>query len=117
MRKIICLILAIAILALPLAASAVTPRTANISLSLSFSDTIANCIVIVASDDTTDEISCVLKLWRGSTCVATWTKDSTGYLYMTQSKPVISGVEYTLTADVVINGVAQPQVSTTKKCA
>jgi hypothetical protein len=101
-------------LALPVTAAAATPRTATIRLSLSYSGTTATCAVVTVSDYSTDEITCVLKLWRGSTCIATWEGNGSGYLHMSKTKNVTSGVEYTLTADVVINGVAQPRASMTK---
>lgn len=114
MRKLVCFLLVLVILVLPVAASAATARTANIRLSLSYSGATATCAVVAVSDYTTDEITCVLKLWQGSTCVATWYGYGSGYLHMSKTKNVTSGVEYTLTADVVINGVAQPRASMTK---
>lgn len=116
MRRIICVILVIMLIAAPVTASAATARTANIIVSLSYSGTTATCSAVAISDYTTDEITCVLKLWNGSTCVATWYGSGSGYLSMSKTKAVTSGVEYTLTADVTINGVAQPQASITKKC-
>lgn len=115
MRKIICVLLAIMLVAAPVTASAAA-RTANIMVSLTYSGTTATCSVIAVSDYSTDELTCVLKLWNGSTCVATWYGSGSGYLSMSKTKAVTSGVEYTLTADVTINDVAQPQASTTKKC-
>lgn len=116
MRRIICVILVIMLIAAPISASAATTRTANIIVSLSYSGTTATCSTVAISDYTTDEITCVLKLWKGSTCVATWYGSGSGYLSMSKTKAVTRGVEYTLTADVTINGVAQPQASKTKKC-
>lgn len=114
MRKVLCVLLALIMLTLPITASAATARSASIRLSLSYSGTTATCAVVTVSDYTTDEITCVLKLWRGSTCIATWEGEGSGYLHMSETKTITSGVEYTLTADVVINGVAQPRASMTK---
>ena len=116
MKRMICILLAIVLTIAPVTASASTARTANIIVSLSYSGITANCSVVVVSDYDTDEITCVLKLWKGSTCITTWYGSGSGYLSMTKTKPLATGIEYTLTADVVINGVAQPRASITKKC-
>lgn len=63
-----------------------------------------------------DEIEMVVKLWQGTTCIATWKTSGTGYLSFSQNKVVTKGKEYMLTADVSINGVAQTTSSFTSKC-
>jgi len=55
-----------------------------------------------------------MKLWRGATLLATWYGTGTWTLNMSKTKVVTSGYTYKLTADVKINGVAQPTVSVSK---
>ena len=116
MKKLICLLLAFTLLALPVTATAATPRLAIIVPTLSFDGTTATCSLIASSDYSTDKISAVLQLWDGNSCIATWSASGTGALSMSRTKTVTKGVEYTLTANVIINGVAQPRASMTKKC-
>ena len=74
--------------------------------TLNIVGTTANCSISVMGDHTDDTISIVLKLWCKDSCVATWRKTGTGYAFISESKSVNSG-QYTLTADVTINGIAQ----------
>lgn len=84
---------------------------------LQFNGKTANCCVEVSADKSTDKIEITASLWRGSTCLATWTESGYEYVCLNESKTVsISGVTYKLTADISINGVARPQIETSAKC-
>lgn len=95
---------------------AVTPRALSIIPGLSFTRTTASCTLTVISDSTGDKIEAIIKLWDGSTCLETWTVDGKGYVFFSEKYNVTCNREYTLTADVEINDVAEPRVSVTEKC-
>lgn len=115
MRKF-ALLLALLLLVLPITANATTPRLINIKPGISFNGTNATCTVSVTGDSMKDEIEMVVKLWQGTSCIATWKTSGTGYIAFSQNKTVTKDKEYTLTADVSINGVAQTTSSFTSKC-
>lgn len=89
-------------------------KSTSIVPYLSFNSYSAKCELEVRSNNSSDSISATLKLWRETTLIATWTGSGTGTLSMSETKIVISGYTYKLTADVKINGVAQSTVSVTK---
>lgn len=107
------LVLILLLSIVPLSAFAATPRTAMIYPTLSFSGTTATCSLIVTADPG-DNISAVVKLWRGGSCLATWNASGTRTLSFSRTATVSKSQTYTLTADVTINGVSQPQASTTR---
>lgn len=118
MKKKLCALLVAVILVCtvcPMAASAVTPRVRSFVPSLDFSGTTAYCELTVNTDYLTDKISATIKLWSGSTCLETWTASASGFLVFSDTVTVSKG-EYTLTADVTINGTVYPQVSVTNTC-
>ena len=83
---------------------------------LSFDGLEAVCELNVLGD-TGDEIEVTLSLWRGSTRLATWSKEGTTYLRVSETKTVSKGYTYTLKADVTINGVEYDQESVAKYLA
>lgn len=92
-------------------------QAATISPLLEFDGKTANCYVEVIGNSSSDKIVVTASLWRGSTCLETWTESGTEMVYLNESKTVsIGGVTYKLTADVTINGRTLPQVETTAKC-
>ena len=111
---IVVLIISIAI---PIIGTATETRAMTIIPGLSFSGTTANCEVTVACDYTTDKISATMKLWEGNFCIATWTASGSGSLSMEKTKSnCTEGQEYTVTVDVVINGVSKPRVHIKRTC-
>lgn len=120
MKKKVCILLAFLLLlgsVMPISAKAATSRAMSIAPGLSFSGTTAYCEVTVCTDYVTSEIDATMKLWNGSTCIATWTASDTGILGMNKTKTVTKGVTYTLTVDVTINGVAEDRVSISRTCS
>lgn len=111
MRKI-ALLLALLLCALPVTANAAAPRIVGIVPSISFVGNTANCSVSITADSINDDITAVVKLWDGNSCIATWNASGAGFLNINRSKVVTKGVEYVLTVDVTINGVKRPTVST-----
>lgn len=96
--------LLILLLCVPLTTYAATARLSAIFANISFTGTTANCSATILADDSSDTISATMKLWNGSTCLATWTGTGKGSLSMAKSKAVTSGLEYKLTIDAVIDG-------------
>lgn len=116
-RRVIAFLLVVLLVApMTTHAFANSSRVLAVIPTLYFEGTTAKCEVTVTGDNITDEIDAVIKLWRGSTCLATWTESGTGYLFFNDTYGVTRNREYTLTADVEINDVAQPRFSITKKC-
>lgn len=100
-------------LMIPLSANATTPRATAIVPGLSFSGSTATCTLTVSADSS-DSIYATIRLWRGSTCLKTWYKSATELLTFRDTVVVSQSNTYTLTADVSINGNAQPQSSVTR---
>ena len=117
MKKRVLAITLLIVMVLTVSAQAITPRYAAAKPSLTFSDRTAICEVGVRADNVSDKISVTLKLWRGASCLDTWTETGTGYVYLTGEHTVpMRSWTYKLTADVTINGVAQPQTSVEAVC-
>lgn len=119
MKKSICALFAFFILlgaVLPIPANAVSPRIVTIVPGLSFTGTTAHCEVTVLCDYATDEIDATMRLWEGNTCIATWSDSDEGSLSIYETETVTPGNEYTVTADVTINGEANPRVYIRRTC-
>lgn len=116
MKKILALALAIVLLtATAITAYAKIPEqdqieAVTITPSLSFTGDTANCGVYVKGA-ISDSITVTLKLWRGSTLLATWTESGIWKISMSKTKSITAGYMYKVSADVSINGVAQPTKS------
>lgn len=117
MRKLIRLIALLLVLTFPISVQASSARSKRAIPVLSFSGKTATCSVRVSGESTTDAISVTVKLWKGSSCIATWIDSGTGSLKFSATKTVSSSGEYTLTADAVIAGTALSTVSATATCS
>lgn len=84
--------------------------------SLSFSGTTATCMANVRGNNSADQLSVTVKLWNGNTCLKTWTASGSGNLRLSKTAAVSKGKTYKMTVDYTVNGVKQPQKSTTKTC-
>ena len=114
MRKRILALTLAAVLLLTVPAQAAMQSATSIP-SLTFDGTEATCELKVVRE-TGDEIEATLTLWRGSTMLASWSKEGTSYVRISQTKTVTKGYTYTLKADVTINGVAYDQNTVSGKC-
>ena len=74
---------------------------------------IITCSALIVGNAEDDEIEIVVKLWNGSSCIATWKDSGTGYVNFSKNKTVTENKEYKLTVDATINGKAQPRASIT----
>lgn len=116
MKRATAILLAVIIvLTIPTTAFAATTAL-EILPDLVFNGTTATCEVTVLGDNTTDYIEVTMKLWRGSTCLNTWTDDGYGYVFMSKSANVTKGQTYKLTIDVIFNGVAKPRITIDGTC-
>lgn len=110
---VICVILLT--IATPLTVFASSPRILIANPRLTFTNMTANCGVNITADSN-DKIAVEIKLWKGTTCVATWTESSESYLLFSDTVTVNSKGDYTLTVDYTINSILQPQLSVTSTC-
>lgn len=116
MRKCALLLAIVLVLSIPMTAYAATPRMLSIMPELTFDGTTANCSVAVIGNNTSEDIDVVIKLWRGTTCLKTWTASGDGYVFWDDTATVSKNMTYKLTVDVTINGLSKPQVYVESKC-
>jgi len=121
MKKMALLLAFLLVVSFPVSAQAATPEEVSplalkVYPSISFDGTTAKCSVTVIADNMSDSISVTLKLWKGSSCVASWKSSGEGYVNFSVKEIVTLGLEYKLTADVIINGVPKPTVSVSGIC-
>ena len=112
MKKIIAITMTL-ILLFSTAAFAATNAT-SISRSLTFTGTTANCKVSVS--DSGKSISVTMKLYQGSTELASWTASDTSRVVLSKTYAATSGVTYRLEASGTINGVPFTATPVTKTC-
>lgn len=94
------------ILAIP--AQAVEPRTSVAIPGLNISGTTATCTLRATADSFDDHLEATIRLYRGSTKIATWYAEGDGYLFFSETKTITSGYTYTLKVDLTVNGVDFP---------
>lgn len=116
MKKRIFSMAAVLLLVLSISAQAATLRIEQISPSLSFSGTTANCTVSIRGNATSDPIKVTMALWNGSTEIASWDGSGTGNVFLSKTATAVKGRSYKLTVDVTINGAAQPRAVVTAIC-
>ncbi len=116
MKKRICALTAVLILALSMSVSAVAPRI-TYTPSLTFSGTTANCEVDISANSISDRITATVKLWHGSSCLETWSDSGTGYLFFSESYDDVEvGERYTMTVDYTVAGRSYPTLSVSATC-
>ena len=118
MKKRVMALTLVLVMLLGVTAQAAGPAKKPVaSPSITFSGTTATCSVMVRGDKSTDKVVMTAKLWNGSTCLKTWTASGTQRANLNKTATVSKGKTYQLTVDYTINGVKQPQKSTTKTCS
>lgn len=111
MRKVslvLAMVLLLSVLAVP--SMAAEPRIVTIVPGISFEGTTATCTVRAVGNNLTDEMEATIRLYRGSTLIATWYAEGNGYIFFSKEKVVTKGYNYKLTVDLTINGEACSQV-------
>lgn len=116
MKKTALVLALFLILSIPTTAFAATPEdispfVLSIYPQIDFDGGTATCTATVIGDKTTDRISITMKLWQDSSCIATWSTTGIGYMRFSQSHDIAEGLQYKLTVDVTLNGIAKPTVS------
>lgn len=114
MRKIALLLALVLLFSVPLSVQAATPRIVPIYPDISYSGNVATCTVQIVGHYGTDHLEATIKLWRGSSCIATWNESGTGYINFSETATVTQGKTHKLTVDCWVNGVAQERVSISK---
>lgn len=115
MRRRICALIILVVLALSISVQAIEPRT-SAQLSLSFDGTTALCSVICRGSSSDDAIDATLTLYQGSTYVDSWSDSGKGQVSLSGSCKTVSGKSYKLVVDYSVNGRSKPSVYTTGKC-
>lgn len=110
------LLVLILIASMTLTVSAASPRILAIDPGLTFDGTTAQCTLNVCCDHLTDSIFASIKLYKGSTCVQTWTRSASGFLNFYDEVNAVKNAEYTLEVVVTINGVRKPTFTVTNTC-
>lgn len=104
MKKRVAILVLVLAMVLAIPAYAAENRVALIHPGLSFTDTKANCSLIVSGDLGNESISATITLKRGETTLETWYVDDIGELVFTNNTVTApKGGTYTLTANVTIN--------------
>lgn len=116
MRKRVLALTLVLALVLGISAQAAQTRSYQISPSLTFTGTTANCAVVVYGEDNNDAISITAKLYQGGTLLKTWKESGTGYVKLSESTTVTRGLAYILETTVTINGVKQYVPLVNKPC-
>jgi len=115
MKRIALVLAVIIVLSMPLSVQAVQSRAISITPEVSVSGTTATCNVTVMADNMSQYLEATIKLYRGSTLIATWYEEGYGYIRFRETKTVLSGYTYKLTVDLTVDGVAVPQATATSR--
>lgn len=116
MRRRICALIALVVLALSISVQAAELRTASAKPVLSFNGTTAFCSVICRGDGSDDTVDATLTLYQGTTYVDSWSDSGKGQVSFSGSCKAVSGKSYKLVVDYSVNGESKPSVYTTRKC-
>ena len=114
MRKRVLVLTLIFALLLSMSVFAAESRIDKYIPTLSFSGTTANCSVSVKEYGA--DIDVTLTLYRGWSVIGSWSGSGTGYVRVSGSCGVTSGLEYRLVATGTINGVAFTSAETVGTC-
>ena len=78
--------------------------------------TVAYCQTAISSNSLEDDISVVVKLFRGATCEITWKESGKGSLFLNKTYPVNRNTTYRLMVVATINGVKSDPVYIVARC-
>ena len=116
MRRCICALIALVVLALSISVQAAEPRVISAKLMLSFNKTTAQCSVICLGNNDNDAIDATLTLYQESTYVDSWSGSGKGRVVISGTCEAVSGKNYKLVVDYSVNGKSQPSVYSTRQC-
>ena len=106
-RRVIVLTMLFALI-LSLPAFAAEPRVVIVRPTLNFTETTANCQVVILGNSNDDDIVAVIKFWENGRCIETWNEEATGILNFNTTMNAVKRNTYKLTVDAVIDGDDQP---------
>lgn len=107
----------ICVLSLGIVTDAQAARSSYITPTLIFSGTTAECSAICVGNKTTDEVTATLTLYDNKdTALESWSASGMYRATPNGTCKVEKGQTYTLVLTWSINGVSQPQKSTTRTC-
>lgn len=113
-KRFLCLVAVLAILlSLAIPGKAISVCSESVHPILSINGKTASCQIAVITGSKSAKIEITMKLYQGSTKIATWTASGTGSLSMKKTKKVTAGKTYKLTVDVTIDGKKLPTASDT----
>lgn len=116
MRRRICALIALVVLALSISVQAAELRTVSVKPMLSFNGTTAFCSVICRGNSNDDAIDATLTLYQGSAYVDSWSDSGRGQVTLSGTCTAVSGKSYKLVVDYTVNGELKPSVYTTGRC-
>jgi len=118
MKKFLCVLSAILILAtMPVTAYANSSRAVTAALSLTFSDSVANCSVMIGGNYADDEIRAVIKIYYEGERIKLWYDMAEAYLSFENSYDIskYGPGTYELMVTFNINNGDAKTVSTTRE--
>ncbi len=114
-KKLVAIILVIAVICSMMSIGAAA-RFGSGDIELSFSGSKAYCDFLYTAENANTTISITLILWNGTTLVGSWSNSGTGYVSVSGTAAVTSGVTYRLAAYVVVNGDIIPTIDQWGTC-
>ena len=114
MRRALAVFVAIILVFTPITVQAASTRSISIQPNISYSGNKATCSASIIANSPSDYLEATIKLWRGNLCIETWEETGPGYIFFSETAPVIQGKTHTLTVDLFVNGVSQGRVAVSK---
>lgn len=114
MKKILCILVTIVLLAItPITANANSSRIITIIPSLSFEDNTAYCSVVINGDLASDVIRAVVRLCYEGDSIKVWYVSGNGYLGLEKTYDIsdYGNGTYEITVDFTINDETYPRAS------
>lgn len=98
-------------------ANAQTERIATQYAQLTFNGTVARCDVDITTSNLKGNISAVIELRDGNSCINSWEVSGTGILHFSDSTTtVVRGRSYKLTVEYTIDGIPQTSLTSSGIC-
>ena len=117
MKKYSFPLLIVLIFALMTSANAQSVKVPGNGILLSFNGTKACCDITITADDYNGDISAVIELSDGNSCINSWEATGKGYLYFfDDTTTVVKGRSYVLTVNYTINGESKLPLTTSGVC-
>lgn len=117
MKKRYIPLLMVLIFLLSIPANAQTERTATRYAQLTFNGTVARCDVDISTSNLKGNISAIIELRDGNSCINSWAVSGTGIIHFSDSTTtVVKGRSYELTVEYTIDGKPQTSLTSSGIC-